>query len=355
VTGNNWGYPWNGTVSFVDREGYQMNQLYLLAERATDTGGDGWDLGGRVDLLYGTDQRFTMARGLELEQDLTGKWNSGPFYGLAMPQLYAEVALNDLKVKFGHFYTIIGYEVVTAPDNFFISHAYTMQYGEPFTHTGFLATYQATDRLSVAGGLHRGWDNWEDDENDKVSFLGGATLTSEDGNSSLAFGLTFGDEPTKSAAVPFADRWMYSIVYQRQLNDNWKWVIQHDNGFQDAAFDTYDAKWYGVNNYLFYTINDCWTAGFRGEWFRDNNGFRVAAVGNINNPNVGPQNPATGPFIGNFYELAWGLNYKPNANWLVRGELRYDWFEGEAPNGQPFDGGAEDHQFLYTMDLILLY
>ena len=161
VTGNNWGTPWNGTVSFVDREGYQMNQLYLLAEKATDTGGDGWDLGGRVDLLYGTDQRFTMARGLELERDLSGKWNSGPFYGLAMPQLYAEVAYNDLKIKFGHYYTIIGYEVVTSPDNFFISHAYTMQYGEPFTHTGFQATYQATDRLSVSAGLHRGWDNWE--------------------------------------------------------------------------------------------------------------------------------------------------------------------------------------------------
>ena len=53
-----------------------------------------------------------------------------------MPQLYADFAYNRLTVRLGHFYTIIGYEVVTAPDNFFSSHAYTMQYGEPFTHTG---------------------------------------------------------------------------------------------------------------------------------------------------------------------------------------------------------------------------
>ena len=45
---------------------------------------------------------------------------------------------NDWKIKLGHFYTPIGYEVVPANGNFFYTHAYTMQYGEPFTHTGVL-------------------------------------------------------------------------------------------------------------------------------------------------------------------------------------------------------------------------
>ena len=64
-----------------------------------------------------------------------------------MPQAYAEVGYNDLTVKVGHFYTIIGYEVVPAPDNFFYSHAYTMQYGEPFTHTGMLGDVQRQRQL----------------------------------------------------------------------------------------------------------------------------------------------------------------------------------------------------------------
>ena len=55
-----------------------------------------------------------------------------------MPQLYAEIAYNDLKVKVGHFYTPIGYEVVQVPQNFFYSHSYSHTFGEPFTHTGFL-------------------------------------------------------------------------------------------------------------------------------------------------------------------------------------------------------------------------
>ena len=56
-------------------------------------------------------------------------------------KLYFEAGYGDLTVKIGHFYTIIGWEVVTAPDNFFYSHAYTMYNSEPFTHTGVLATY----------------------------------------------------------------------------------------------------------------------------------------------------------------------------------------------------------------------
>lgn len=65
---------------------------------------------------------------------------------------YAELNLpigNGIDVKIGHFYTIIGYEVVTAPDNFFITKPYTMQYGEPFTHTGVLASY-AFNRIGAS-------------------------------------------------------------------------------------------------------------------------------------------------------------------------------------------------------------
>ena len=66
--------------------------------------------------VYGSDQRFTTALGLETDVAGNPKWNQGSrFYGLALPQLYAEFAVNDLSVIVGHFFTIIGYEVVAAP------------------------------------------------------------------------------------------------------------------------------------------------------------------------------------------------------------------------------------------------
>ena len=99
-------------------------------------------------------------------------------YGSAIPQLYLEAGYGDLSCKVGHFYTIIGYEVVTAPDNFFYSHAYTMYNSEPFTHTGALVlpTRLVTD-MTIYGGYVFGWDSGFEDNGD--AFLGGVSLESD--------------------------------------------------------------------------------------------------------------------------------------------------------------------------------
>src|SRR5262245_54385338 len=123
----------NGPVTFNDREDGQFNQWYFIMERTLNTECGQWDWGGRVALLYGSDYRFTISRGLDAHDNFTAKWNSDDrFYGLAMPQAYLQAGNGTWDVKLGHFYTILGYEVVPSPDNFFYSHAYTMQYGEPF-------------------------------------------------------------------------------------------------------------------------------------------------------------------------------------------------------------------------------
>lgn len=331
----------NGPVTFLDRSNeYQMNQLYLTMEKVADTGGCGFALGGRVDLLYGTDWRFTPALGLENRVDGSRRWNQDSrFYGLAMPQAYAEVAYNDLSVKLGHFYTIIGYEVVPATGNFFATHAYTMQYGEPFTHTGALASYALSDNVSVSGGFTRGWDYWEDN-NDDLDFLGGVTLSNDNGGS-VAFAITSGDYDDAGDL----NRTMYSIVLSQEVGD-WTGVLQHDRGRDDEGVSaTQDAEWYGLNSYLFYTINDCWSAGVRAEWFRDDDGVRV----------ISASTDSTG-FAGDFYEITAGLNWRPHANVLVRPECRWDWYDGINPGGaRPYDDGTDSSQFLLATDVIVTY
>ena len=49
----------------------------------------------------------------------------------------------------GHFISPIGYFTVDTTQNFFNTIPYTYQYGEPFTHTGMLATWNATDNTGV--------------------------------------------------------------------------------------------------------------------------------------------------------------------------------------------------------------
>ena len=166
----------NFPITFNDRSTeVQMNQLYLYMERLVNLESANWDFGGRFDFLYGTDARFTQASGLD--DKLINEENSR-FYDIAFPQAYLEIFApvgNGITAKLGHFYTIIGYEVVTAPDNFFYSHAYTMQYAEPFTHTGALFNYSINDNLSINAGAVLGWDNFDEDVGN-WNFLGGLTL-----------------------------------------------------------------------------------------------------------------------------------------------------------------------------------
>jgi hypothetical protein len=333
----------NGPMTFNDRDEVQLNKLYAVLERTTDTSCYCFDVGGRIDLLFGTDYIFTEAVGLETRRDGSPKWNNRRFYGLAMPQAYVDFAYGDLSVKVGHFYTPLGYETVMAPGNFFYSHAYTRQYGEPFTHTGVLASYRYSDQLKTFHGVHSGWDIF-DRTTERAAYMSGAQWTNYDGDFSLGFGMTTGDELNNSSV--YTNRSLYSLVATLNLTDRWDYVVQHDHGWQKDFFSPgVDAEWYGINQYLFYTLNNCWKLGSRFEWFRDDDGVRVTGLRATN-----PINGSS--FVGDFYEITLGLNWTPNNNLRVRPELRWDWFNG---TGLPYDDATKDEQFTGAVDLIWLW
>ncbi len=368
IMGNlhNPGDHFNGPVTFPDRDYGQFNQLYGVLENTIDTGGCGWDFGGRVDVLFGSDYFFTQSTGLELHDDGSSHWNQnaagfGSEYGLALPQFYVEAGYNDLSVKVGHFYTVIGYEVVPAVGNFFYTHAYTMQYGEPFTHTGALATYKYSDSTALVAGIVNGWDHF-DREVDTGAGIFGFTWSNEDAGRSLAWNIILSpNEPIAFGpnAGLLTNRNMYSLVFQQTFGccDEWQYVFQHDYGWQHdgnalPAAGAASAEWYGINQYLFYTINDCWKAGMRFEWFRDDDGARVTGLRNQNNAIFGEN------FAGNFFEISAGLNWTPHTNWTIRPEIRYDWFDGINASGnatRPFRGGTGDDQLLLGFDVIATF
>jgi len=325
-------------VGFNDRQEVQLNQLYAVIARPMETHCNRWDAGGRVDLLYGTDARFTEVPGLELRRDGTDHWNSRTFYRLSMPQIYGEVGYGDLSVKVGHWYSTIGYEVVPGPKNFFYSHGYARVYGEPFTHTGVLGSWTYSDRLSFYSGIHNGWDNF-DGVTDRAGLLTGFNWTSCDDRLGIALALSHGDEINSLAA--YSERSIYSLVVNYQLSDCLQYVFQHDSGWQDDdGGANVDAEWYGINQYLLYTLNDCWSAGARFEWFRDDDGVRVSDF----DGNTG--------FAGNFYQMTAGVKWTPRTNLIVRPEIRWDWYDGV---GVPYDDGTKDEQFTAAFDAILLY
>jgi len=326
----------NGPVTFNDRaEEFQLNQLSLVFERAVAQSADEWDLGGRVDLMYGTDSAFTTSVGFD--DNITS--SSYRYYTMAIPQAYLETnipVLDGVKFKAGHFYTLIGYETVTAPDNFFYSHAYAMQYGEPFTHWGGLFSKSFCDgQYTVTAGAVRGWDNMSDTADGNLSFLGGISSTIADGTV-LAASVISGNEGYG------ANRSMYSLVLTHQLSEKLKWVLQHDNAVQEVNGGS-DAQWYGINNYLLYTLSDTLSTGVRAEWFRDDDGTRV----------VGLRSGYGGK--GSYYGLTWGVNYAPASYVTLRPELRYDFKRSPKSSVGPFDRGNENDQLLVAMDAIFKF
>lgn len=301
----------------------QLHQGWVFAEKAIDTS-NGFDIGGRIDYVYGTDGPDTQAFGIENDHWDNG-WDNGGDYGHALPQVYAEMGYGDLSVKLGHFFTIIGWEVVGAPDNFFYSHAYTMYNSEPFTHTGALATYNATDDLTVWGGYTLGWDSGFEDNGD--AFLGGASLGLTD-DITMIYATTFG----RFAEGGTGEKgYMHSLIFDVAVTDNLQYIFQSDVlETEDSAGDDVRST-FGINQYLLYTINDCTAIGGRFEWY----------------DNAGVFDNET-----DIYALTAGINYKPHSNVILRPEVRWDWVDGNATGILEND---DDDQFSFGMDSIFLF
>lgn len=355
----------NGPVTWTDRANeIQMNQWYGYLEKPLEIDEEcgGWGFGWRVDTLYGTDHRFTTAAGLEIYGDGRPKWAPNRrFYGLALPQAYVQVGYNDLNVKIGHFYSLVGYEVVGTTGNFFANLPLTFQYGEPFTHTGALANYKGIEGLDLYGGVIRGWDNFDGSGNPSLGYHGAAILTAENG-SSFAVTQTFSREPTVDF-TNFTGRILHTFVLTLPLTESLKYVAQSDYGYQNDALPdgtgVYgDTHWYGLNQYLFYTVNDCLTYGVRGEWFRDEDGARVGGfLAPTEDGSLRGLSTARSGFAGDFFEITAGLNYKPTSNWLVRPFVRYDKFDGPANAAGllPFKDGQSSYQILLGSDIVFTY
>jgi hypothetical protein len=342
----------NGPVATNDWDDqYQMNQLWVYFDRPADTGGCGTAIGGHVDLIYGSDWRFGVNEGLETEINGFDYQR----YGLVIPQAYVEFAVNDLSVKLGHFAAILDYEAVPAVRNPFYSHSYAYGYTVPQLVTGLLGQYKLTDQWTLLAGFHRGWSMFED-TNDALDFMGGVKWVSESKKTSVDYAVSVGpqDPPADFNQIPGDQRrFVYSLVIQQQLTERLRYVAVQNLGTEEnAPTPGNTAEWYGLNQYLLYTINPCWNANLRAEWLRDDDGVRIAGPGNI--PGIYAWSGRG--YAGNFYEVTAGLNWRPNGNWIVRPECRYDWYSGPAgPVGMPFDGGDESDQLTFGVDAILLF
>jgi hypothetical protein len=340
----------NGPVGTNDFNGeYQLNQLWLYFDKPIQNQGCGWDLGGHVDMMYGTDWRFGINHGLE---DRINSFDRQS-YGVVLPQFYMDVAYNDLTIRVGHMDDLLGYEVVPSVMNPLYSHSYAMAFSEPILVTGAIAMYNLTDRITVWGGFTRGWMQFED-YNTALDLTGGVKWISRNKRTEIDWGVDQGPQDVAGAQ----DRVTSAFVFKQMVGEKLQYVLQQNYGLQrnstlgQTALG--DSAWYGLDQYFIYAINPKWKGVCRMEWFRDDDGIRVAGPPPQAGIRAWPEGPG---FAGNFYEVTLGLNWKPTANLLFRPEARWDWYKGSTDvNGMlPFGAGDKDSQFLAGVDMIVTY
>lgn len=307
---------------------FQLNQGWIYLEKAAVSECGEWALGYRGDFMYGVDGPNTQSFGNSINRntgfgdfDLSQGFTRGAGYGWAIPQLYVEATNGDTTVKAGHFYTLHGYEVVTAPDNFFFTHAYSMNNSEPFTHTGVVVTQSVSDDMEVYAGWTAGWDTGFARQNGGSNFLGGfSTALSDD--VSFTYIMSWGNFGL------LEDGYAHSAVIDWQINDKLNYVFHHDYLRTDrgptlaSANNVLDVT--AINQYLIYQVSDCVGVGGRAEWWKSEGT--------------------------SLYALTGGVNIKPHSQITIRPEVKYDW----SPGGATVAAGGTDNT-TFSVDVIFTF
>ena len=307
--------------SFQDKS-VLLNQGWIYLDKAAESECGEWAPGYHADFVYGADAANTQSFGNSPGQfDLDPGFQHGTREDWAIPQLYAEISNGDWTVKGGHFYTLHGYEVVQATGNFFYTHAYTMNYAEPFTHTGILATHALSDSTEVYAGWTAGFDTGFDQSAGGSNFIGGySTSLTED--VTLTQIMSFGNFGTGFGVVADGSFAM-STVLDYQVTDKLNYVF-HSDILEADVYDTF-----GINQYLIYQIDDCLGAGARLEWWKAD-GDSVNAI-------------------------TLGLNVKPHANVTIRPEWRYDWSPGGNTNAGIQSGTVNQSNGTFAIDAVITF
>jgi hypothetical protein len=137
---------------------FELNQFVLYAERLPDSvQRDHTDWGYHLTALYGTDYRFTTAKGY-----VSGQWlNDHREYGFDPALEYLDVYIpqvaQGMNVRVGRFISIPGIEAQLAPNNYIFSHSLLYAI-DPFTDTGVIATVKLSDQWLVQLGITGGHD-----------------------------------------------------------------------------------------------------------------------------------------------------------------------------------------------------
>lgn len=364
ATGINFGHL------FTDRaNSLLLNQALLTIQRPLDPKATGYDFGFKFQAMYGSDARYTHFLG-EFDESITSRTQLDIVEAHALFHL-PWFTSGGMDVKIGQYVTLEGAEVIYARDNSLYSHSYIFNFGIPFKHTGIMTTTHVNPVLDIYAGIDTGVNttfgnrfNCTDcgDNNNAVAFHGGIGLNLMGGALTILATTHIGPEnPNVSAVVLAGVNPNSALRYLNDLTAIWK-VTDKLTLTTDLNYirdDGFHATGGGVAQYFAYQLYDWLAIVGRGEIWRDNNGFFVAAFpGNLDFVKIEHGDPTGVAISGGsttYGALTLGLNIKPPVakaieGTVIRPEIRYD----TSLNGTtPFAAGTKQSQFTFGGDIIV--
>ncbi len=304
-----------------------LNKVSLNAERTVDPARKEFDLGFRLEGIWGYDARFIHSNGLGDTQ--TGRYQLDPL------QMYVEMALPcvPVKIRAGKWIELAGFEQFSAniygafgdPMKALYSYSYQFFYAEPGTQTGVLGTYVLNPQWTIDLGFTRGWNQSTRDANAPfLDILGRVTYTPSD-KTSIIFVMTEGPEFPIGVGrgLPDGDdvHWWTALdlVITHKVTDRLSLglgtdVVMTPDLPESLGYPEGSKAWGGIAGYASYELNKFSTLNARTEWYNDSSdGYSTGA--------------ATGA---NYFETTLGVAIKPFpkdkvlSQLLIRPEIRYD-------------------------------
>ena len=337
-----------------------LNQLLFGVERDVDAkAAPGWDVGFKLEAMYGSDARITHTLGV-FDQTIHDR---NQFDVLeANVTLRAPVFAGGLDVKAGIYPTPLGFETIDPKPNAFYSHSYIFNFGLPFKHAGALAVAHVSPQVDLYLGVDSGTNTFVGygggDNNNRPGGIAGVGLNLLDGKVTVLALTHVGPEDSRRVA-PFANsaiRYFNDAIVTYKASD--KLTLTTEANY--VREDGYRAEAWGLAGYASYTLTDQWALNGRAEVFRDNNNFFVTnPVGERDYANAERGAYAqllTAARPTTYSEYTIGLTYKPPGlparlgTALVRPEVRYD----RALNGsRPYGDGRDRGVVTLAADLVV--
>jgi hypothetical protein len=236
---------------------------------------------------------------------------------------YIAAAGKGLRFDFGKMGTFIGAEVLEAKDNPNYSRSLLFSYAEPLTHTGLKMSYAFTDAVSAALFAVNGWDNATDNNKAKSYGVSLGFTPAEVFTASINY-LTGPEQADNSSNM----RTLLDLVATIKPTKKLAIILNYDDGKEEKALGTADAKWSGLSGIVKYDLTDKYAVALRGEYFDDKDGYRTLTAQKVK-------------------EVTLTFDAKLDGGLIIRPEYRHD-----SSDKQSFDNGTKKTQDTFALALM---